>query len=380
VAVRQAVGVLERVSFVEIGSSHHSIQAGEKVVMELASAEASGLQILIDSWGKGKAFSRIAQRAKQQVAKHLRGSGGRCGNCAKVAALLRQKASMLHSSTLASAAASALGNDQLRDVTERLEDLISNLNQEQRTEGEHKSWCESEQRRTSQRRDSHAYAVENIQAEINSLTELVGMKSVEYSGNREDYTDDNKAMSERTEIRETDHHEYEEDVQDAQDAIDAMNQAIDILSKFYATRKKDGAALVQGMAGQRTDPNSGSQVVGLLSSTRNTFAEAVVDLKKHENTEVTMFAEARQDHQTTESDLNHNADVVTVEKQTADQSLNTNREDLSTNKGEIAAATSYLRRLASSCDPLIENFESRNKLRDEEKSAIQDAIKVLKEV
>jgi len=376
-AVNEAVGVLEKVSLLQWSSTHTSLK---KVVADATGAkQANSFEILMTqlaSFGAGTAWaSRIAKRASLAgtIAKSFRGADRTCTNCAKVAALLRQKASLLHSSTLASAAATALGNDQLRVVAERLQGLIANLVAEQKTEEDHKSWCETEQRRTKQTRDGHSHAVGTIQQEINSLVELIGMKQTEYTGNRGDVGNENHSFSDQTEVRNTDHQEYEEDMQDAQDAIAAMNQAIEILANFYASRQQ-GAALVQG-----GDPG-GSEVVTLLSDTRKAFETASSDLKVREQDEVQTYAETRANHMQTESDLEQDGTVITVEKQTAAQALDSNQNDLSSNQGEIVAAESYLARLASSCNPLIENFENRQKLREEEKTAIQDAIKVLQEV
>jgi len=381
-AVNEAVGVLEKVSLLQWSSTHNSLK---KVVADATGAkQANSFEILMTqlaSFGAGTAWaSRIAKRASLAgtIAKSFRGADRTCTNCAKVAALLPQRASSLHSSTLASAAAAALGNDQLRAVAERLQGLIANLDAEQKTEEDHKSWCETEQRRTKQTRDGHSHAVGTIQQEINSLVELIGMKQTEYTGNRGDVGNENHSYSDQTEVRNTDHQEYEEDMQDAQDAIAAMNQAIEILANFYASRKQ--AALVQGAARAQGGDPGGSEVVTLLSDTRKAFETAASDLKVREQDEVQTYSETRANHMQTESDLEQDGTVITVEKQTAAQALDSNQDDLSSNQGEIVAAESYLARLASSCNPLIENFENRQKLREEEKSAIQDAIKVLQEV
>jgi len=385
-AVNEAVGVLERVSLLQWSASHYTSKAVKAGSSAGGAQHANSLQILnaqLANFGKGKAWAaRIARRAKFHgtVIKNLRGAGPKCGgNCAKVAALLRQKAAVLHSSTLASAAATALGNEQLRDVIQRLDGLIANLDQEQQTEKDHKTWCETEMSRTKQTRDGHEYAVDTITQHINSLTELIGMKTTEFGGNRGDYGDENGNFADQTQVRDTDHREYEEDIQDAQDAIAAMNEAIAILAKFYASRAKE-AALVQVKTGQKTNPDSGSQVVGLMSETRTEFEHAAVDLKSREQQEADAYVETRANHMQTESVLNQEGTVLTVEKQTASQTLSSNTEDLKTNKGEIVAANDYIRRLGLSCNPLIENFENRQKLRGEEKTAIQDAIKVLQEV
>jgi len=335
----------------------------------------------------GEIADRIADRGPPGVVKklaflHMRSfqeASDSCFNCPKAAALLRQQATLLHSTTLSSAAATAMGSDQLNDVVRSLEGLIDNLITEQKSELEHKRWCEDEQRRSSLKRQGHSYAVDSIQQTINGLLELVSMKQTDLNENTRDITTEDTSFEDQIQIRDTDHHEYEENMKDASDAIAAMNEAIEILANFYASRKNAGAsAFLQKSV--KTDPASGSQVVKLLSNTRAAFESAEADLKVNEQAEAETFQEARTTHMATDNDLNHNKDTVTVEQQTAEQELDSGRTDLETNQGEIVAATSYIERLGQSCNPLIENFAKRRELRTEEKRAIKDAVKVLQEV
>lgn len=381
-AVGQAVGVLEQVSLVQKGASLQRARAGAGAVDAGAAAKQG-------SFGAGTPWmARILARASAsahraaKATRLLQVAGPKCSNCPKALALLKQRASSLHSQRLMSAVAATMGNEQLRDVTRRLQELVANLDAEQQTEREHKAWCETEQQRTSSRRDGHTYAVGEITQTINGLTELISMKQTQIQIIEGDITAENANMAEQTQIRNTDQHEYEEDLQDTMDAIAALNEAIKILADFYASRNNQ--ALVQthahGKAGAHTDPNSGSQVVNMISETRQQFERAEADLKSTEASAVQSFGEVRTEHRGLESDLNHNEDVVTVEEQTAQQALESNRDDLTNNQSEIAAANAYLQRLGQSCDPLIQNFDQRSALRAEEKAAIQDAIRILADV
>merc|ERR1719450_1309731 len=67
-----------------------------------------------------------------------------CENCAKVAAMLRQKAKTFHSAVLSAAAASTMGSDAIDGVIDNLKELIRRIDEEQKTEKEHKDWCEEE--------------------------------------------------------------------------------------------------------------------------------------------------------------------------------------------------------------------------------------------
>merc|ERR1719335_1041541 len=115
-----------------------------------------------------------------------------------------------------------------------------------------------------------------------------------------------------------------------------------------------------------------------MSGIRKEFEDAKVNLEKDESEAVETFESIKKQHRKTDSDLNTDRNTITVEEQTAQQQLESAEHDKENNEGEVAAADSYLNQLGKSCYPLMMHFEERTKLRKEEKEAIKDAIKVLR--
>jgi len=322
-------------------------------------------------------FDEAASRLEHRVHRGTRKSllSERCATCGKVSALLKEKAKLYHSSVLAMAAATSVGNEALADVIRSLEGMENQLDRDQATEKEHKEWCEQETGLTSDRRDTHEYAVATIQQSIADLSELIRIKEVNLKENKQDINGEETSFGELQTIRGEQHEEFDEDIQDHQDAIAALNEAINILAEFYAKRNKDSAALLQG-----SQPKSGSAAVSMMSGVRHEFEGAITELKKSEGEAVEVFDEAKEAHVDTDTDLNHDKDTLTVQEQTAEQKLDQEERDEVTNKGEIKAAKDYLAQLMRSCGPLITNYDNRLKLRKEEKQAIGDAIGVLEGV
>lgn len=377
-AVTKAKEVLGKVSLIQTSATAH-VESEKAISFKNVKAQLA-------RYGQGESWAkRLSLRAR-----HARGEKKvsflrprqACRNCAKAASLLRQKATVLHSATLSTAAAATSGNEQLQDVIQRLQGLIANLEADQKTETEHKEWCETEISRMTTKRTGHQTAVEQITQTINSLSELIDMKRTDLAQNQNDIDTENTNWQQLQEIREADKREYDEDLQDTTDAIAALNEAIDILAKFYASRAAlvEIASVKKGVATLRTDPNSGSQVVTLMRDTRGEFTTAEAALRKGEQEALELFAGARADHIKADNDLEHARGVLTVEKQTAEAGLQSNKQDLETNNNEIAASTAYLGRLDGSCKTLIDNYDRRVSLRNEEKTAIEGAINTIKEV
>merc|ERR1719498_868183 len=99
-----------------------------------------------------------------------------------------------------------------------IKDLITKLMEEANQEAEHKGWCDQEM------------STNQLTMEINELTNAVA--------------ENDKAVAEATELRETEKAKNAETIADAKKAQEAVASALTVLKDFYA--KAGGAtALVQ---------------------------------------------------------------------------------------------------------------------------------------
>merc|ERR1719364_431618 len=130
-----------------------------------------------------------------------------------------------------------MGSEAIDEVIDALNTLIKRIDQEHKTEREHKDWCEEETGLSTKKRDDHSYAIDDIKQVIAGLHELIEMKQQDISEKEDDIDDEDTSWEALSEIRSEDKAEYQEDEQDHVDAIQALNEAIDILANFYAKRK-----------------------------------------------------------------------------------------------------------------------------------------------
>merc|ERR1719161_1076757 len=113
-----------------------------------------------------------------------------CQRCARVAAMLRQKSTVYHSSVLAAAAATSMGSDAISDVIKNLSDLITRIDQEQKTEKEHKDWCEQETGLTTAKREDHSNIVTQLSGIMADLKEVINEKNLALDENTENIHDE----------------------------------------------------------------------------------------------------------------------------------------------------------------------------------------------
>jgi chromosome segregation ATPase len=324
----------------------------------------------------------IDKFSKQHHFGHHHQKNQNCVGCAKVAAMLRQKAKLFHSAVLSAAAATSMGSDAIDGVIDNLKELIRRIDEEQKTEKEHKDWCEEETGLTNAKVTDHSGIVDSLKGVISDLTEVIKEKEIDLDENEDDINSEDNNFETQTEIRGEEKEEFEEDLQDHMDAIQALNEAIEILANFYAKRKAKGAMLQVHHKRlsllQRSMEPAGGKVVDMMSGTRQEFEQSKKHLESAEVEAVKDFEDVRKRHMKVDADLNADKNQITVEEQTAEVQLDSAKHDKVSNENEVDASNNYLKQLGKSCYPLMMHFDERTRLRKEEKSAIKDAIQVLR--
>jgi len=326
--------------------------------------------------------------------KHHAKSKGRCPACRKAASLLSRAATSLRSGMLATAAAATMGTDAVMDVIDALNGLIQRLDEDQQMEKEHKEWCENEMATTQQKKTHHEGLVEELTQKINDEGEVIVEKQTGIKQTQADIVKADKNFAEATTIRAQAKQDFEVEQQNYKDALDALNQAMDILAKFYAKKKAAFAqmrdteqqgdddsepprAVQPGVFDSVYEQKGGKGVVQMIQTVRKEYEQGKADLEKAEAQAVADYAKYKADYQQMRRDLVSQEDRLNVELQTAKAALAQYKEDKAANEQEIQAAVTYLGQLASSCNSLIEHYDERVKLRKEEKAAIKEAINVL---
>jgi len=369
-------------------------RAAEKI------AVGEAVKVLNGSAG-GASFLQTASshRHSRRMSRKL----GRCAKCSQAAALLSQAARAFKSGVLATAAAATATTSAMQgveDVISALEELVHRIDEDQAMEKSHKEWCESEMSETTSKKTTHEAAVADFTQKIADETETVAEKKRAITDTNVAIATVDQNFKEAEQLRETDRQSYEVELQNYKDAIAALNQAMDILAKFYATQEapasflQTGAyantesyaddsvaprAVTPGVFSNVYEQKGGTGVVEMVATVRKEFESGKADLEKGERQAVADFQGLTDEYHAARGDLVNQLNRVTTELQTAEGNLDQFKEDLAANQKEVQAAQSYLDQLSGSCNSLLENYDNRVKLRSEEKQAIKDAIKVLGE-
>lgn len=323
-------------------------------------------------------------RGRYRGRRHMRMQAPRCQQCRRAAALLSEAAQTLRSGTLATAAAATMGTDAVADVIQALNGLIDRLDADQKMETAHKDWCEAELAATQAKKEHHEATVEDLVQKIADEKATIVEKKQGIQDTIDSIARADHNFEEATKIRANEKEKFEEELQNYKDALDALNQAIDILSKFYASKGKffiqEGVApraIAPGVFDSAYQMKGGSGIIQMIATVRKEYEQGKSDLEKAEAQAVIDFNNMKAEYQATRRDLVSQQDRLETELHTAEMNLSQFEEDKKANEDEIAASKVYLGQLGQSCDSLLKNYDKRVDLRKEEKEAIKKAIDVL---
>jgi len=262
----------------------HSERAMEAVEAEAEEAEGTPI-----------GFLQSAQRS-------LRGAPTKDGAKGIVVALLRQQGGKLKS-TLLTALAGKIAADPFAKVKQLIQELIERLLTEAANEANQKGWCDKATKDAEQKRDYAAEEIATLNSEMAELEALIDKLTVELA-------DLAKAIKELEDAREKAEKERKEEkaenaatVAEASAGLSAIDQAIDIISKFYKSAKKEKVdlSLEQGPADDAPDAGfdigeayTGAQsesggIIGMMEVMKSDFERTISETEAAE-------AQAEEEH------------------------------------------------------------------------------------
>merc|ERR1719181_822372 len=239
-----------------------------------------------------------------------------CVRCQQASLFLRQRAGIVHSELLATAAMTTGSGQALAPVIGQLQELVTRLDEQQRAEEEHKEWCEHELSETAKTKAHHEMLVEEFKSKIEETKAEIAEKQQAIKDTAESIQTADTEYAELKDVREKAKADFEAELADYKDAIQALNQAIDILADFYRNDAliQSDQVPVPGAAARADVPQmatltggyvkkGGGHVVKILSTTREDFQTGMENLEKQEAQQVADFQAATVAYQKTRADL-----------------------------------------------------------------------------
>jgi len=303
----------------------------------------------------------------------------------RVAALLSQRAKMLHSPTLALVAQKAQ-DDAFGKVKKMIQNLITKLMEEAAGESDHKAFCDAELATNKQTRTNKAEAVEELTAEVEKQQAISAKLAGEISDLSDEISDIDAAMAKATSERSEEKKVNAETIGDAKEAQTAVAQALSVLREFYAKAAEATALVQQSPAADAPETFDGAYtgqgstatgVVGMLEVIESDFARLETSTEAAEEEAASEYKKFTNDSNEDKAVKNTEMEHKENKRTTTEELLSSTKRSLDQTQNELDAALKYYDKLKPDCVDSGITYEERVKRRNEELESLQDAYKIL---
>merc|ERR1719333_1197313 len=306
-----------------------------------------------------------------------------------VLSLLKGKGQKLKS-TLLTALASQIAADPFAKVKKLIQELIERLLTEASNEANQKGWCDKSISDAEQKRDYAAKALEELNGQMAKLEARRDNLAEELSVLAEEIAAIEAARAKAEKMRADEKAENEHTVEEASAGLSAVEQAIDILSKFYKTAAKNTVELqIAGPADDAPETGfkggeayTGAQgtaggILGMLDVIKSDFERTISETEKAEAQAEKDFLEFMTTSGQSLAEKKTAEEEKTRQKDDAEEKLAAADEAMQSETALLQKSLEELLELQPVCIDTGMSYADRVALREEKLEALKKALCIL---
>jgi hypothetical protein len=362
-------------------SSDEEFAARSKERQEEIVAVGEALTILTgdsarDLFGSSLGFLQVATQEAKSDDKHR----------SKVVSILKEAAKKTNSAQLSLLAEHA-ALDAFVKVKKAIDEMLVELEQQQKDEVAHQRWCTDELRKNEVEHKEKGWKAEDLTKAINVLADNIESLDGDIKALTEAVAEAKRQVKRASEDREAANTEFQQTVADQRATVVILNKVLGKLQAVYAPgAKKAAAGFLQakakapeepaGFGGEYKKQRSGG-VLGLIEMT-------IADAERLQKETLAAEQDQQTDYEKLVKDASDeiNADNESINRKSSEKAqaevdksnAEANFEGTTT---DIANLESYATGLHAACDFVLNNFEMRQQARSEEMGALEDAKAIL---
>jgi hypothetical protein len=282
--------------------------------------------------------------------------------------------------------------DAFVKVKEAIDQMMTELEQQQKDEVTHKRWCDGELRDNSVTTKEKEWEEEDLSKSINVLADTIETLDGDIAALEEAIAEEKRQVKHASEDRAAANKEFQQTVADQRATVVILNKVLKRLQDVYApgAKTEKAKALLQrkamvlfgapeepaGFGGDYKKQSSGG-VLGLIEMT-------IADAQRLEKETLAAEQVQQSDYEALVKDasaqINADSESITAkkgEKATAEVSKTEAEASYEGVTTDLANLASYKDSLHASCDFVLKNFDLRQKARSDEMAALEDAKAIL---
>jgi len=297
-------------------------------------------------------------------------------------------------STLLLDLANQIKADPFAKIKKLIQDLIERLLQEAADEANQKGWCDKATSEAKQKRDYAAEAIAELNGQMAELEAVHGKLSEEIESLKTEIEELDSKQEENTKLRKAEKAENEATVLEAKAGLEAVNQAIDILDKFYKTAAKEKVDLGLVQKGPLDDaPDAGFDegeaytgaggesggILGMLDVIKGDFERTVSTTEKAEAAAETEYQAFMTESSKSLAEKNMAKDQKSKQRDDAEEEYESADEDIAAQTSLLRSGIKELIDLKPTCEIKPMSYEERVARREDEIESLKKGLCVLQQ-
>jgi len=301
---------------------------------------------------------------------------------------LKSKATSLKSTNLAALSAQMSTTGPFDKITKLINELIERLMQEQADEASHQGWCNTQLGKAKAARERKAESILGLNDAM-SKAENLRDKLIEETATLGTEIDELTASLEKmTKERSDESAENEATIKEAEEGKAAVDEALDMLDKFYKTAAKNTVLLESSSTATQVPDmpdagfdgaNKGNQdaaagILGMLEVISSDFARTIKTTAAAEKTAAADFLAFETETKTSLGVKTNTKNAKEAEKTETINELANNKDSMEEDQALLDKAIQELLELEPACFPKAEPYEVRVAKREQEIESLKTAL------
>lgn len=308
----------------------------------------------------------------------------------KVVGLLKADGAKLHSSELAALAAQVSTTGVFDKITKLIQELIERLLQEAADEANHQGWCNKEMTEAKEQRERKATSVKDLNDYLsnNEATRDTLIEDIEKL--TAELAELESALEKQTKERDEESAENEVTIKEATEGQEAVEEALDMLDKFYKTQAKN-EVFAQTAVSAPEMPDTGFDgaykggqdsakgILGMMEVIRDDFKRTIKVTSSDEKEAAKDFLEFETNTKMSIASKTNTKEAKEQERDEVIDEINEQRVAMEDDQKLLDKALQELIELQPACVPKVESYAERVAKREQEIESLKKALCVLDE-
>jgi len=298
----------------------------------------------------------------------------------KVVSLLTQL-SKDHHSFVFEQLASAAASDPFVKIRGLIEDMIAKLLKEAEEEATQKAFCDKEMGASKKSQEEKMMKLDKLQTRIDGASTTIAELTEAIKTLEGEVAEIDKAQSEATAIRTTEHEEYAKASKDFRDSAEAVAKAIEVLKNFYegsfiqVSAKTTLKSKQPEMGGAKSD--TASVIISVLEMSEEDFTTLLAESEATEDEAAKAFEKLNGENKVSKVSKETESKGKASEVKSLTVQLSHSKEDHASVSTELDAVNSYVDKLRPQCEEKAMSYEEKKAKREAEIAGLKEALEIL---